>query len=77
MFSNQGPQTNIGWAMGIFWFQDFDWAPLETLYLISYLSEKTFFYIIWKLVYMDLFWAKDLNFLVDPSWLKIGFKSIF
>ena len=45
--------------------------------LFLYLSEEFFFYIIWKLMYIALFWHVTLNFRVPPSWLKIDFKSIF
>ena len=45
--------------------------------LFLYLSEEFFFYIIWKLMYIALFWAVAFNFRVPPSWLKIDFKSIF
>ena len=38
---------------------------------------RDFFYIIWKLIYVALFWAVALNFWVPPSWLKMDFKSIF
>ena len=50
---------------------------LKALLLFLYLSEETFFCIIWKLMYIALFWAVTFNFRVPPSWLKIDFKSIF
>ena len=40
------------------------------------LVRRIFFYIIWKLIYIALFWAVALIFWVPPSWLKIDFKSI-
>ena len=49
---------------------------LKALSLFLYLSEEIFFYIIWKLMYIALFWAVALIFWVPPSWLKIDFKSI-
>ena len=50
---------------------------LKALLLFLYLSEENFLYIIWKLMYVALFWAVTFNFWVPPSWLKIDFKSIF
>ena len=35
---------------------------LKALSLFLYLSEEIFFYIIWKLMYIALFWAVALNF---------------
>ena len=35
---------------------------LKALLLFLYLSEEDFFYIIWKLMYIALFWATTLNF---------------
>ena len=49
---------------------------LKALLLFLYLSEENFLYIIWKLMYIALFWAVTFNFRVPPSWLKIDFKSI-
>ena len=50
---------------------------LKAWLLFLYLSEEFFFYIIWKLMYIALFWHLTFNFWVPPSWLKIDFKSIF
>ena len=58
---------------------------LKTWYL-SCTCQRNFLKIIWKLIYMALFWATALKFLVHPSWpkmacntkrLKIFLKSIF
>ena len=36
------------------------------------LVRGNFFYIIWKLIYIALFWAVTVNFLVPPSWPKMA-----
>ena len=48
---------------------------LKALLLFLYLSEENFLYIIWKLMYIALFWAVTFNFWVPPSSLKIDLKS--
>ena len=45
---------------------------LKALLLFLYLSEEDFFYIIWKLMYIALFWAVTFNFWVPPSWPKMA-----
>ena len=45
---------------------------LKALSLFLYLSEENFLYIIWKLMYIALFWAVTFNFWVLPSWPKMA-----
>ena len=45
---------------------------LKALSLFLYLSEENFLYIIWKLMYIALFWAVAFNFRVPPSWPKMA-----
>ena len=45
---------------------------LKALLLFLYLSQENFLYIIWKLMYIALFWHVTFNFWVPPSWPKMA-----
>ena len=71
MFSNLGPQTKIGRAIGILLIPRFLLGSTKNS--VSFLVlVRGIFYIILKLIYMALFGATALNFWVPFSWAKMA-----
>ena len=72
MFCNPGPQSKIGRAIGILLISKFGWGFTKTVVESRVLVRRIFFYIIWKLLWMALFWATAFDFWVPPSWPKMA-----
>ena len=74
--ATQALRQKLAELWGFCYFLGYYRPSLKALSLFLYLSEEIF-YIIWKLMYIALFWHVTLNFWVPPSWLKIDFRSIW